>query len=459
MTKQTETNGAEVGTKRENVETSESIASAAGILHTVQRVLKDTAGNRDALPPGSAGSMGLMLCAAMDMVPCSAKSPLKTSIGDVAHILGASFLEKVPVSPTVSSALSEIIRHAVDTAPAQSAPSPEGKPCCGKCDGRKFLGRITAGPGLAAAGIEAIELWEDNAGIADQCSAPREHGAEDHARRVEKAGDDLKSLRDEVAELMDLAGSGPMNAATRRVFQNAIAKLIRKYADLKSDVDGLEKDKRAAAFLAEVEANAKARDAMAAAKGLRVPDWRDGASTAETVSGSARTQGDAAGGADKAATPQKKEAGASAAEKVSGSARTQEAKPEAGASAAGAVPEDKPAPVKPEAKPEKEAKSGPVRTRKTKPGDGTAEVSAYYTREEAEKLIGRIREWLSGCNRGHRLGDLMTSIEDIFHLSDGQLGELIGVSSRLICSVRHGHPSPSALVRFTETFGDEGGVK
>ncbi|MBP5586662.1 MAG: hypothetical protein J6Y92_09970 [Lentisphaeria bacterium] len=438
MTKQTETNGAEVGTKRENVETSESIASAAGILHTVQRVLKDTAGNRDALPPGSAGSMGLMLCAAMDMVPCSAKSPLKTSIGDVAHILGVSFLEKVPVSPTVSSALSEIIRHAVDTAPAQSAPSPEGKPCCGKCDGRKFLGRITAGPGLAAAGIEAIELWEDNAGIADQCSAPRDHGAEDHARRVEKAGGDLKSLRDEVAELMDLAGSGPMNAATLRVFQNAIAKLIRKYADLKSDVDGLEKDKRAAAFLAEVEANAKARDAMAAEKGLRVPDWRDGASTAETVSGSARTQGDATGGADKAATPQKKEAGASA---------------------PGAVPEDKPAPVKPEAKPEKEAKSGPVRTRKTKPGDGTAEVSTYYTQEEAEKLIGRIREWLSGCNRGHRLGDLMTSIEDIFHLSDGQLGELIGVSSRLICSVRHGHPSPSALVRFTEAFGDEGGVK
>ena len=53
----------------------------------------------------------------------------------------------------------------------------------------------------------------------------------------------------------------------------------------------------------------------------------------------------------------------------------------------------------------------------------------------------------------------MTSIEEVFKLSDGQLGELVGISSRLVCNVRHGRPSPSALVKFTETFGNEGGVK
>ncbi|MBR5681154.1 MAG: helix-turn-helix domain-containing protein, partial [Clostridia bacterium] len=89
----------------------------------------------------------------------------------------------------------------------------------------------------------------------------------------------------------------------------------------------------------------------------------------------------------------------------------------------------------------------------------TAEVSGYFTPEEAAKLIKDIREWLSQCRDGHRLGDLINSIEYCFKLSDGQLGELIGVSSRLVCKVRHGRPSPFTLARFTEVFGTDGGAK
>ena len=97
--------------KTEKAATSaDNTAMAAGIIRTVQQVLHDTADSRDELPPGCAGSMGMMLCIAMDLLDCSPKSALKTSLGDVAHILGAAFLEKTKVSPTISAALADIIK-------------------------------------------------------------------------------------------------------------------------------------------------------------------------------------------------------------------------------------------------------------------------------------------------------------------------------------------------------------
>ena len=92
-------------------------------------------------------------------------------------------------------------------------------------------------------------------------------------------------------------------------------------------------------------------------------------------------------------------------------------------------------------------------------GDGVVTVSGYYTPEEAEELIGKIRDWLSGCRDGHSLADLMESIKRKFQLFDSQLGELLGISDRLVGHVRHGRPSPFAKARFTEIFGLDGGVK
>ena len=86
-------------------------------------------------------------------------------------------------------------------------------------------------------------------------------------------------------------------------------------------------------------------------------------------------------------------------------------------------------------------------------------TSAYYTPDEAEELIGKIRAWLGDCRESHRLADLVEAIKTQFDLSDGQLGELLGIQSRLVCNVRHGRPSPVAMARFTEVFGHAGGVK
>lgn len=88
--------------------------------------------------------------------------------------------------------------------------------------------------------------------------------------------------------------------------------------------------------------------------------------------------------------------------------------------------------------------------------DGIIQVSGYYTPDEAEALIGRIRDWLSGCRDRHRLADLMESIKREFHLYDSQLGELLGISDRLVGHVRHGRPSPFAKARFAEVFGEAG---
>ena len=89
-------------------------------------------------------------------------------------------------------------------------------------------------------------------------------------------------------------------------------------------------------------------------------------------------------------------------------------------------------------------------------GDEIITVSGYYTPDEAAALIEKIRAWLGGCREGHRLADLMESIKAEFKLYDGQLGELLGISGRLVGYVRHGRPSPFALSRFTEVFGEAG---
>lgn len=94
-----------------------------------------------------------------------------------------------------------------------------------------------------------------------------------------------------------------------------------------------------------------------------------------------------------------------------------------------------------------------------KPAKTAAEVGAWYTPDEAAALIGKIRGWLSGCREGHRLADLMESIKQEFHLYDSQLGELLGISGRLVGYVRHGRPSPFALTRFTEIFGTDGSAR
>ena len=409
---------------------ADNTAMAAGIIRTVQQVLHDTADSRDELPPGTAGSMGMMLCIAMDLLDCSPKSALKTSLGDVAHLLGAAFLEKTKVSPTISGACADIIKHIIEG--TDTAASGSGCSCgsCGKCSGsaredahgRKYVATIPAPPDLAEAGIDTIELWEDR-----PISAAMKENAIQAARAAADMMKDVDGLKDESAGLMELVAMGGLkDDKTRKQILEQVVKLLKKTAALKKNVDALDKgniDKVAAgeALKKEVEDVGKERDAMAAEKGLRVPDWRDGAGTAE---------------------------------KVSGSARTQEGKPEDKPAKPEAKPEDKPAP-------KKEDKPAPKKEKvsKSKPADGTAEVSGYFTPEEAAKLIKDIREWLSQCRDGHRLGDLINSIEYCFKLSDGQLGELIGVSSRLVCKVRHGRPSPFTLARFTEVFGTDGGAK
>ena len=395
--------------KTEKAATSaDNTAMAAGIIRTVQQVLHDTADSRDELPPGTAGSMGMMLCIAMDLLDCSPKSALKTSLGDVAHILGAAFLEKTKVSPTISAALADIIKHIIkggDTV----AGSRGSCGSCGKCSGnaredehgRKYVATIPAPPDLAAAGIKTIELWEDlpiNAAMKDNAIRAAREAAE-LMKRVD-------GLKDESAGLMELVAMGGLNDdKTRKQIMEQVVKLLKETAALKNDIDTLDDGK---------------------APADRVPDWRDTASGADQCSASREH----------------------VSERRTDTTGKLQGKP---------VGEDKPA-AKPEEKPATHAPKK-EKVSKSKPADGTAEVSGYFTPEEAEKLIEDIREWLSQCRDGHRLGDLINSIEYCFKLSDGQLGELIGVSARLVCKVRHGRPSPFTLARFTEVFGTDGGAK
>ena len=367
---------------------ADNTAMAAGIIRTVQEVLHDTADNRDELPPGTAGSMGMMLCIAMDLLDCSPKSALKTSLGDVAHILGAAFMEKTKVSPTISAACADIIKHIIE-GPDTAAGSGCSCGSCGKCSGsaredergRKYVATIPAPPDLADAGIDTIELWEDR-----PISAEMKDNAIRAARAAADLMKDVDGLKDESAGLMELVAMGGLkDDKTRKQILEQVVKLLKEVAAMKKNVDALEQ-----------------------------------------------------GNIDKVAKP--------------------EAKPEdKPAEAKEEKPEAKPA--KPEEKPESKPEPKKAKVSKSKPADGTAEVSGYFTQEETAKLIEDIRAWLSECREGHRLGDLINSIEYCFKLSDGQLGELIGVSSRLVCKVRHGRPSPFTLARFTEVFGTDGGAK
>ncbi len=384
-------------------ETADNTAIASGISRTVQRVLRGTAEARDALPPGSAGSMGTMLCVAMDLLPCSERGAVKTSLGDVAHILGAAFLERTPVSPTITAAMADIIRHATSEESAHCAcgcltparkPAPETKPGTVDERDRKYVATIQPPPDVAAAGITAIEIWSE-VPLSDEELAARRVEAINAARSGVEMKKGVDGLKKETNSLMDLVAKGALrDEETRKQVLQRLTALLHKFSGLNREVGSLPGGK--------------------APRAERVPDWRDAMSNSVDTTG--KLQGKPVG-----------------------------------------AKEDRPVPAKPEAKPAPEPKK--EKAPKSKPADGTAEVSGYYTPEDAAALKERIREWLSGCKSGHRLGDLMTSIEEVFDLSDGQLGELVGISSRLVCNVRHGRPSPSALVKFTETFGTEGGAK
>ena len=413
--------------KTEKAATSaDNTAMAAGIIRTVQEVLHDTADNRDELPPGTAGSMGMMLCIAMDLLDCSPKSALKTSLGDVAHILGAAFLEKTKVSPTISAACADIIKHIIEG--GDTAASGSGCSCgsCGKCSGsaredergRKYVATIPAPPDLADAGIDTIELWEDR-----PISAAMKDNAIQAARAAAELMKDVDGLKDESAGLMELVAMGGLkDDKTRKQILAQVVKRLKEVAAMKKNVDALEQgniDKAAAGEVLkkEVEDIGKERDAMAKA----------------AMSGSVDTTG-----------------------KLQGKPVQNIPDTAFGPCVDLYPPADKSS--KPEEKPESKPEPKKAKVSKSKPADGTAEVSGYFTPEEAAKLIEDIRAWLSECREGHRLGDLINSIEYVFKLSDGQLGELIGVSARLVCKVRHGRPSPFTLARFTEVFGTDGGA-
>ena len=395
---------------------ADNTAMASGIIRTVQHVLRDTAVNRDPLPPGSAGSLGTMLCIAMDLLPCSERGAVKTSLGDVAHILGAAFLERTPVSPTIAAALADIIQHATEN----------GHTPCGTVDdrGRKYVATIQPPPDVAAAGITAIEIWSEAPLKPEDVNALRMNMVKS-ARRGVEMNEELDRLREETDSLAELVAKGALkDGKTREQVIQRLTALLGNVGKLKKDVDGLP---GGAALKAEVEANKKERDARATARMKRVPDWRD--TQRVSCSGVLR---DATGGSD---------AGADSAQTQKPQDKL-EAKSTAAKHATCAGPCSRGA----------EHKNGAA-------CGGTAEVSTYYTPEEAENLIVRIREWFSACKREHDLSDLATTIEKIFRLSDGQLGELAGISSRLVCHVRHGRPSPFAKARFTEVFGFDGGAK
>lgn len=154
-------------------------------------------------------------------------------------------------------------------------------------------------------------------------------------------------------------------------------------------------------------------------------------------------------GLAEALTPQRAGAG-TCTDAVSGSARTQETPCSTPCARQVQAPAQTQSAAPAGASACTEAVSGSARTQ---------EVSGWYTPEEAAELIGKIRGWLSGCREGHRLADLMEGIKAEFRLYDGQMGELLGISGRLVGYVRHGRPSPFALTRFTEIFGTDGSAR
>lgn len=211
--------------------------------------------------------------------------------------------------------------------------------------------------------------------------------------------------------------------------------------------------KKCTQTLGIVDSLKKKDDATAA----RVPDWRDAQSAPNSgvlrdatgedgkTSGSARTQEDTKPEDKPAAKPEGPTIKTIAITDKNGKKKVVSAID--GNAKCYTGTESKPA-AKSAAKPAKE---------NVKP-DGTVEVSGFFSPEQKEKLIADIRAYLSEFHDGHRLSELIEDIKQSFELSDGMIGELIGVSARLITHVRHGRKSPYTLSRFTEVFGVDGGA-
>ena len=369
------------------------LQQAAGIIWTATTILNRTNQSKEALPVSVAGALGEMLTNARERLLDTREESKMGDLSAVEHILKVARQEKVQVSPTISGALTDILVDFTEGMLKDPAVLSGGHRCDHKCghgcgglcthDNPEAQHVVTLplnDPELNRLGVDEIELW----------SVP--------------------------------AAGGGNTPESKDKLKEKLLNVLRRVRETKERVNAeLDRRKAQSAFKKDVEDAGKERDAMAAEKGLRVPDWRDtqgvpGSGSLRNATGTAEDDPDTARGEQISLFPD----------------------------------EDKPSkPAKPEVKPAKE---------KVKP-DGTVEVSGFFSPEEAETMIGNIREWLSNCRDGHRLADILETIKQLFELTDQQIGELLGVSDRLICHVRHGRPSPFVLTRFTEVFGHAGGVK
>ena len=343
-----------------NTAAHNGVQQASGIIWTATTILNRTNQAKEALPVSVAGALGEMLTNARHRLLDTREESKMGDLSAVEHILKVARQENVQVSPTISGALTDILVGFTEGMLKDPAVMSGGPRCGSKCghgcgglcthdnpEAQHVVTLPLTDPELNRLGVDEIELWSLPAGT---------------------------------------PGTGsPFNAELKV----KLLKLLKRVRTMKEKVnDELDRKKEQAAS--------------------RVPDWRDGASTAEAVPGSGSLR-NATGTAEEACGQEK--------------------------------PEEKP------------GKSKDTRRRHD------MVTSAYYTPDEAEELIEKIRAWLGNCNKGHRLSDLMEAIKAEFELSDGELGELLDIQSRLICNVRHGRPSPSVMARFTEVFGHAGGAK
>ena len=343
-----------------NTAAHNGVQQASGIIWTATTILNRTNQAKEALPVSVAGALGEMLTNARHRLLDTREESKMGDLSAVEHILKVARQENVQVSPTISGALTDILVGFTEGMLKDPAVMSGGHRCGSKCghgcgglcthdnpEAQHVVTLPLTDPELNRLGVDEIELWSLPAGT---------------------------------------PGTGsPFNAELKV----KLLKLLKRVREMKEKVnDELDRKKEQAAS--------------------RVPDWRDGASTAEAVPGSGSLR-NATGTAEEASGQENQE--------------------------------------------EKPGKSKDTRRRHD------MVTSAYYTPDEAEELVGKIRAWLGNCNKGHRLSDLMEAIKAEFELSDGELGELLGIQSRLICNVRHGRPSPSVMARFTEVFGHAGGAK
>lgn len=376
-----------------------------GAISMAHTILDWSGTSGEQVPPTVAGAMADMICKAASMFDSlegdTGRSFMCGNIDTVTRILTTAYLENTPVFPMISKTLAGVLQSAMNyisrnawggearsvTAGLDRKPCVCGGLCRKDNPDAEYIGTIDS-PEFSEAGIEAIELWR----VTDRKENPA------------------------------VKGGVPVGAPS--AFSQALTEHLRQ-------------------MLKKVGKIGERVDELHAQRQARVPDWRDGASTAEKVSGSARTRGDATGTADQ----------------LHGGKPVAEGKPSANIpdTAFGKRIDLYPSADK-SSKPAAKAPKPKTPKEDVKP-DGTAEVAGFFTPEETGELIEKIRAWLENCRDGHRLSDLMESIRQEFELSDPQLGELLGISDRLVCHVRHGRKSPFALARFTEVFGTAGGAK